>query len=111
MGAVEAAGGGASIEIWKWLRCAFGNISLSSIWPSNPGIIAGMGPLMLVTDPIEQDIIQLAHYGVELSVTNGIARTVAINGTWLHRLRPAHWRDGIRPVEWSPFIMVGVWPD
>lgn len=116
MGALEAAEGGVSIEVWEdaetsWLRCAFGNISLSSIWPSNPGVIPGMGPLMLVVDPVEVDIYQLAHYGVELSVANGIARTVANNGTWLHRLLPAHWRNGIPPVGWSPFIMLGVWPD
>lgn len=30
---------------------------------------------------------------------------------WFDRLRPAHWRNGIMPVGWSPFIMVGVWPD
>lgn len=92
-------------------RCAFGDISLSSIWPSNPGMMETPGPLMLVTDPLNQYIGQLALFGVEVTISNGVARTVARNGTWLHRLRPAHWRDGVAPVEWSPFIMLGMWPD
>lgn len=105
-----------SIEVWEdvdtgWLRCVHGNISLSNVWPNDPGCLHGMGPLILVTLPFEYDTLSLAQLGIDFSVADGVARTVAKNGTWLHRLQPAHWRDGIVPDGWSAGIMLGRWPD
>jgi hypothetical protein len=106
----------ASVEIWEdadtgWLRCAFGNISLSNVWPNEPGVVQGMGPLILVTVPFDSDTFNLAQFGVDFTVTDGIARTRAKNGTWFHRVQPAHWRDGAAPMGWSQQIMLGRWTD
>lgn len=105
-----------SIEVWRdpetgWLQCEYGNISLSNVWPNKPGVVEGMGPLILVTVPFESDTVSLAECGVHFTVTDGIARTQARNGTWYHRLQPAHWRDGRAPAGWSQEIMLGRWPD
>lgn len=103
-----------SVEVWKdpetgWLRCVHGDISLSNVWPDDPGNVHDMGPLILVTVPFERDSINLSRCGISFTVTNGVARTEAKNGTWLHRLQPAHWRGGIVPAGWSPQIMLGRW--
>ena len=101
-----------SVEVWKdsesgWLRCEFGDISLSNVWPDKPGVVEDVGPLILVTVPFEHDIANLARFGVELTVKDGISRMRASNGTWLHRLQPAHWRDAIVPAGWSERMMLG----
>jgi hypothetical protein len=66
-----------------------------------------MGELILVTVPFKRDTNQLAELGIDFTVTDGVARTVATNGTWTHRLQPAHWRAGRVPHGWSPQIMLG----
>lgn len=101
-----------STEVWRdresgWLRCKYGNISLSNVWPDKPGRVEDVGPLILVTVPFERDTINLAQYGIDFTVTDGIARMRARNGTWWHRLQPAHWRAGIVPKGWSAHIMLG----
>lgn len=101
-----------STEVWKdaetgWLRCEFGDISLANIWPDRPGVVEDVGPLILVTVPFERDTANLARFGVELTVRNGISRMQAKNGTWTHRLQPAHWRNNIVPAGWSEQIMLG----
>lgn len=101
-----------SVEVWQdsdtgWLRCAHGTISLSNVWPDDPGMVHDMGALILVTVPFDSDTEQLAEFDIDFTVTEGVARTVARNGTWMHRLQPAHWRDGRVPRGWSPQIMLG----
>lgn len=101
-----------STQVWRdresgWVRCKYGNISLSNVWPDNPGHVQDVGTLMLVTVPFERDTINLAQYGIDFTVSDGIARMRARNGTWWHRLQPAHWRAGIVPKGWSPQIMLG----
>ncbi len=66
-----------------------------------------MGELILVTVPFVRDTRSLAELGIDFTVTDGVARTVATNGTWHHRLQPAHWRAGIVPNGWSETIMLG----
>lgn len=102
----------ASVEVWRdpatgWLRCAHGTISLSNVWPSDPGRVHDMGQLILVTVPFEHDTRSLAELDIDFTVTDGVAHTVATNGTWHHRLQPAHWRAGRVPNGWSPHIMLG----
>ncbi len=101
-----------SVEVWRdaesgWLRCEFGDISLSNVWPDRPGVVEYVGPLILVTVPSERDTASLARLGVELTVKDGISRIRASNGTWWHRLQPAHWRDNTVPSGWSERIMLG----
>ncbi|SHU69572.1 Uncharacterised protein [Mycobacteroides abscessus subsp. abscessus] len=101
-----------STEIWRdhesgWLRCKYGDISLANVLPDKPGRVEDVGPLILVTVPFERDTINLARYGIDFTVTDGIARMHARNGTWWHRLQPAHWRAGMVPNGWSPQIMLG----
>lgn len=92
--------------------CKYGDISESSVTDGNFGVITGMGPLMVVTLPLEQETFNLGSFGVKFSVTAGIAKTEAKNGTWFHRLEPAHWADGVKPDSfWSDNIMLGRWPD
>lgn len=101
-----------STEVWQesetgWIRTEFGDISLSNVWPAKPGMVENVGSLILVTVPPERDTANLARFGVELLVEDGIAHLRAKNGTWRHRLQPAHWRAGIVPAGWSERIMLG----
>lgn len=102
-----------SVEVWQdtdsgWLRCVHGTISLSNVWPDDPGMMHDMGRLILVTVPFVRDTKQLAEHDIDFTVADGIARTVARNGSWTHRLQPAHWRAGRVPPGWSPQIMLGM---
>ena len=102
----------SSVEIWRdpdtgWLHCELGTISPANVWRTDPGRIHDMGELILVTVPFVRDTRSLAELGIDFTVTDGVARTVVTNGTWHHRLQPAHWRAGIVPNGWSETIMLG----
>lgn len=93
------------------LWCQHGDISHSWVSATDPGVITGMGPLLLITDPIEEQAESLARYGVTFTVDGDLARTEARNGTWVHQLRPAHWHGDNPAPGWAPRILLGRWPD
>jgi hypothetical protein len=92
--------------------CRYGDIARTWVSGDTPGVITNMGPLILVRRDHAAESANLRHFGVQFTVTNGVAKTEARNGVWIHRLQPAHWADGPPPGDlWVPEILLGRWPD
>lgn len=82
--------------------CEHGAIAETQVWSDQFGVMSGMGPLIIVQRDHVAESINLGHFGVAYTVTDGVAHTAALNGVWLHHLQPAHW---------AADIMLGRWVD
>lgn len=93
--------------------CDYGDIARTWVSGANPGVIANMGPLILIRRDHAAETANLRAFGVQFTVTEGVAKTEARNGIWVHRLQPAHWAGGVVPPGdmWVPEILLGRWPD
>lgn len=104
---VEVRHDPATGRVW----CEHGDISRTWVRDDNPGVMTDMGPLIIVRADHAKESRNLADFGITYTVTDGLARTEARNGVWLHRLEPAHWAVGDVPNGWCDQIMLGRWPD
>lgn len=110
-----------SIEVWiedGELRCKYGKVCDTWISATDPGVVTGIGPIMVVAADFARDRRNLAEFGVEYEVKldgeTGIvtATTTCTNGKWVHVLQHAHWRGGEAPdYRWVDEIMIGRYPD
>lgn len=105
-----------SIEVWQEddgeIVCKYGTLCRASMADATYGVLKDVGPLILLGADFEQERRNLASFGIKYRAENGYAYVDANNGSWVWRLEPMHWRDGIKP---DPHLFdelfLGRWPD